>query len=946
MIDYAEVEKKWQKAWAEARAFEAEPDARKPLMVTAAFPYVNSPQHIGHLRTYATADAYARYMRMKGFNVLYPMAFQPSGLPILGMAKRIANGDQEIIADFRDIYQVPEEDIAKMKDPLYLANYFTKEIEAGMHGAGYSIDWRRSFTSIDPIFSKMVEWQFAKLKEKGFLTQGTHPVGWCTNEGNAVGGHDTRGDIQPKIEELTVIKFKESSSSISFPCATYRPETIYGVTNLFINENIQYSIVVLGGQEYYMSNDAAKTLSQQFDLTVKGVISAKELLGKKGINPVTKEEVQVLPGYFVKAGVGTGVVMSVPAHAPFDYIALERLKVAGYSLGVMQYRKVIGIEPGKKDGALSTNEIPALAHLALLGTDMNATDDLAERATKAIYKQEAHSGVMLTGDYMGKPEPEARKLISDELIGSGDAFQIYTLANEEPVICRCGTNVIVKVVSDQWFINYGDPAWKQSVKAHLQNMSIVPNKLRHTYENVIEWIDLRAAERAQGLGTPFPYNTKHMIESLSDSTIYPLLYTFYNLLARNGAKPDNMKPAFFDFITNDVGSTESVASSTGIDKMVVQKCKESFDYWYSNTSRHSGLDLIPNHLTMYIFNHIAIFPKKFWPWQIVSNGLVSYEGEKMSKSLGNIVPLRIALQKYGADPLRMIEVAGADLDTEFGFSPDVINSVRQRNETLLNFIGNLDEMSGVELSHIDYWLYSRLSSKIRDATTAMDAVSFRGAYNEIYYNSIGELKWYFERGGNNSLVVREFLEKITLMLGPVMPHIAEELWQRLGKSTLVAKEQWPVFDKGMISPQIEALEETIKRTIEDVANIVGLTAKAPANAGKKVKTVRILIADDWKAKAYNALAGKKSMSDAISSQSAPEKEKVSKFLSQFASKARMLQPIVGYSSEATLKGFGEAKEFLSERLRADVIVEPESSSSSSRASRALPDKPSIEVTWA
>ena len=185
MIDYNAIERKWQKAWADAKVFEPEPSDKKPILITAPFPYVNSPQHIGHLRTYATTDTYARYMRMRDFSVLYPMGFHFSGTPILGMAKRIANNESEIINDFKDIYMVPEADIAMMKDPLYLAQYFTKEIEEGMKEAGYSIDWRRKLTSIEPMFSKMVEWQFSKLKEKGFLTQGTHPVGWCTNDGNA-----------------------------------------------------------------------------------------------------------------------------------------------------------------------------------------------------------------------------------------------------------------------------------------------------------------------------------------------------------------------------------------------------------------------------------------------------------------------------------------------------------------------------------------------------------------------------------------------------------------------------------------------------------------------------------------------------------------------------------------------------------------------------------------
>ena len=959
MIDYNQIEKKWQAEWEKAKVFEAEPSDKKSILITAAFPYVNSPQHIGHLRTYATADAYARYMRMKGYNVLYPMAFQPSGLPVLGMAKRIANGDNEIISDFRNIYLVPDNEIAKMKDPLYLANYFVNDIETGMKEAGYSIDWRRRFVSLDPIFSKMVEWQFSKLKARGLLTQGTHPVGWCTNEGNAVGGHDTKGDIQPKIEELTTVKFKDVGSNAYFICSTYRPETLYGTTNLFVNEGIAYVTAKVGGEEYYMSKDAATMLGNQFEVIVEKEISANELLAKKAINPINKEEVPILPGFFVKADVGTGIVMSVPAHAPFDYVALERLKAKGYAMPQMQYKTVLTVESqkmklgqslGQSDlpqnkGVIMHPEVPALAYLELFNANPNSIDGIIEAITKAIYKEESRFGVMTTGKYAGKPEPEARDAIKADLIKSRDAFTIYIIANDEPVICRCGTRVVVKVVSDQWFINYGDEQWKKSVREYLPKIAIVPEKLRHTYENVVEWIDLRATERAQGLGTPFPYNTKHIIESLSDSTIYPMLYTFYHILASASAKPENMKAEFFDFVATGAGTSDSVAAATGIDKMVVQKCKDQFDYWYAYTSRHSGSDLISNHLTMYIFNHLAIFPESFWPKQIVSNGLVNYEGEKMSKSMGNIVPLRSAISKYGADPLRMVEVAGADLDTESGFSPNTIGGIKQRNEILMNAIGKLGELGTAELGHLDYWLYSRLNSKIKNATAAMEELSFRNAYNEIYYNTIVELKRYFDRGGENSMAAREVMEKVSLMLQPVMPHISEELWHALGNSTLAAQERWPVSDDSMINKEVEDAESIVLKTEDDIAAALSLTSRMPQNAGKKPKTIRIIVPDDWKTTAYNLLAEKKKISDVIASIDNVDKGKISAFLSGFSKKMASLEKANVVRSSALKEAFESAKVYLSGKFGAEVVVEMESESSSARAARAQPEKPSIDVIW-
>ncbi|MFP3279401.1 MAG: class I tRNA ligase family protein, partial [Candidatus Micrarchaeota archaeon] len=171
MINFEEIESKWNKAWEDAKIFEAEPNDKEPYMVTVAFPYVNSPLHIGHLKTYGDGDILARYKRMRGYNVLFPMGFHATGTPVLAFAKRIKNNDPEIIKELKNV-GVPDEEIKKMVDPLYIANYFIKSIENDMRTSGLSIDWRRKFVSIDPIFSKFVEWQFGILNANHLLVQG------------------------------------------------------------------------------------------------------------------------------------------------------------------------------------------------------------------------------------------------------------------------------------------------------------------------------------------------------------------------------------------------------------------------------------------------------------------------------------------------------------------------------------------------------------------------------------------------------------------------------------------------------------------------------------------------------------------------------------------------------------------------------------------------------
>ncbi|MEM4214557.1 MAG: class I tRNA ligase family protein, partial [Candidatus Methanomethylicaceae archaeon] len=196
-LNFQQVEEKWQRRWSESRIFEADPDETRPkFYVTVAYPYPNMPQHIGHARTYTLADVYARYKRMRGYNTLLPMAFHYTGTPILAQSKRIQSNDKELIEQFKSV-GVSEDVIRTFDSPLKIARYFHNDLKLGMIEMGYSIDWRREFTTIDPAYSKFIEWQFYKLKSKDYITKGIHPIGWCPSCRNPVGQHDTKGDAEP-----------------------------------------------------------------------------------------------------------------------------------------------------------------------------------------------------------------------------------------------------------------------------------------------------------------------------------------------------------------------------------------------------------------------------------------------------------------------------------------------------------------------------------------------------------------------------------------------------------------------------------------------------------------------------------------------------------------------------------------------------------------------------
>ncbi|MGH2639582.1 MAG: class I tRNA ligase family protein, partial [Rhabdochlamydiaceae bacterium] len=253
--------------WAKDHVFESDPDpSKEKKFVTFPFPYMNGPLHIGHAFTSTRVDVYARYKRMQGYDVLFPWAWHWTGQPIVAAAERLANGDKAMMKEFVDIDKVPLKDLPKFYDPKYMAQHYTDYGRTALKRLAMSIDWRREFhtTDMEPTFNKFVIWQYDKLREKGYVTRGTHPVVWCPRDQSPTGDHDRVEGEGITWEEYTLILFMLEGSEIYLPAATFRPETIFGVTNLWLNPDAEYSEIAIDGKErWIVSKDAADKLKDQ-----------------------------------------------------------------------------------------------------------------------------------------------------------------------------------------------------------------------------------------------------------------------------------------------------------------------------------------------------------------------------------------------------------------------------------------------------------------------------------------------------------------------------------------------------------------------------------------------------------------------------------------------------------------------------------------------------------
>lgn len=847
-MDWIALEEKWRRKWEEEKYFETDPNNNKKFFVTVAYPYPNSPQHIGHGRTYTLADVHARFMRMLGYNVLFPMGFHYTGTPILGMARRVQDNDVKLLETFRTLYKVPDDKIREFTEPVKIADYFHQEIKAGMIEMGYSIDWRREFTTIDPVYSKFIEWQFGKLKEKNLIIQGTHPVGWCPKDQNPVSQHDTQGDVEPSFTEYTIIKFKYDKYII--PTATLRPETIFGVTNIWINPEFVYEIVQVDNEIWIVTSECARKLEfHNKTITRLDKISGKELVGKKVKVPERDDQVLILPASFVKSENGTGIVMSVPAHAPFDYQALEDLKKE-----ISKYPNLSEIQNVKAISIIETegySQIPSLDVITKFKIEDQNSSKL-EEATKEIYSKEFYGGKLKqnTGKFSGKTVAVAKEEVKKWMLQGGNADILYEL-NEIPIRCRCGAECVVKILSNQWFLNYSDPEWKTKVHAWINEMKILPEEIRNEFNNVVDWLRERACARQHGLGTKLPWDKNWIIESLSDSVIYMAYYTIAKYVNNKEITPENVSDAFFDYIFLNKGDPGNISSQCKISPELLEKVKNEFQYFYPVNARHSGRDLVPNHLTFFIFNHIAIFPREYWPEEIVVNGSVLMDGKKMSKSEGNIIPLRDAIRNHGADAIRLTILISAELLQDADFNQEAVKGIKSKLENMLEECSKYRASHNTKLEQEDKWIKSRVEQLIQKTTSSIQKMRLREALHFVLYEFESDLQWYTKRAlakkrEDFTGILHEITSIRVSMMSPFAPYASEEMWSRLGNTGIVSKSPWPTHHENMIDFESIQSENLLKNTIEDIKNIIKVTKITP-------KKIIIYTSAQWKVKAYQKI---------------------------------------------------------------------------------------------
>ncbi|XP_039265438.2 leucine--tRNA ligase, cytoplasmic-like [Styela clava] len=719
-----------------------------------------------------------------------------------------------------------DDEIKHFSDPEHWLKYFPPLAKSDLQSMGLKVDWRRTFITTDanPYYDSFVRWQFLTMKDRGMIKFGKRYTIFSPKDNQPCMDHDRQSGEGVGCQEYTLIKMKVlepypeklkflSGKDMFLVAATLRPETMFGQTNCWIRPDMPYIAYKVKNEEIFVSTRrAARNMSYQELMTEVGTVEVvaqligQDIMGMALHAPLTSYEViYTLPMFTIREDKGTGVVTSVPSDAPDDFAALRDLKNKAplrEKYGITD-EMVMPFEP------IPIIDIPGFSNLSAVQVceqlkilSQNDRDKLAE-AKDMVYLKGFYDGVMLVEGYEGQKVQNVKKPIQQAMVKSGEAL-LY-MEPEKKVMSRSADECVV-ALCDQWYLDYGEKNWKSLTKSSLEKLNTYCDETRKNFDATMDWLKEHACSRTYGLGTRLPWDEQWLIESLSDSTIYMSYYTVAHLLQGgvfdgSGKSPANISP---EQMTREVWDYIFYKSTpfpkTKIPKDTLDKLRSEFQYWYPVDLRTSGKDLVPNHLTYFLYNHCAIWPKEpnLWPRSVRANGHLMLNSEKMSKSTGNFLTLYQAVEKYSADGMRLALADAGDTVEDANFVEKMADAGILRLYTWLDWVkevlnGEIPLHEGPADTFNDRVFASEINIGIVETRKHYENMMYKEALRTGFFEFQASRDKYRElsmQGMQKDLILR-FIEIQTLLLAPICSHVCEHVWGLLAKPGLIMYAKWP-----------------------------------------------------------------------------------------------------------------------------------------------------------
>lgn len=760
--NFADIEPKWQKEWADSKIFEVEADsAKEKFYCLEMFPYPSGALHMGHLRNYSIGDLLARFLRMQGLNVLYPMGFDAFGMPAENAA------------------------IKKKLPPAEWTwgniEYMTNQLKR----VGYSYDWRRRVVTCSEEYYRWNQWLFLQFYKKGLIYRKHAPVNWCESCKTVLANEQVVDDgvcwrcgtpvtkrgleqwfirITDYAQELVDclddlkgwpdrvvtmqrnwigrsegvhFKMDIADTDLNIEAFTTRIDTIFGVT--FVAMAAEHPFVEefasrLGGEKADELRAFAKKMASRsaIERTAVGVEKEGIDTGFFAINPINGKKVPIWIADYILTDYGTGAIMGVPAHDQRDF-----------------------------DFARKYN-IPVI-------TVVRPADGPAPDGDTMPASVEADGVACNSGEFDGMPTPEAIQKI-------GDWFESHELGKKE-----------VQFRLRDWLISrqryWGTPI----PMVYCEHCGIVP-------------VPEDQLPVKLPLDIEMPENGGNPLVTRED-----WVNTTCPVCGRPAKRETDTIDTFFC-------SSWYFSRYTSPWSEDLPFNKEDASYWmtvdqYIGGIEHACLHLIYARFFTKVCADLGLLPKDMRePFQrLLTQGMVIKDGAKMSKSIGNVVDPDEIIKKYGADTARLFILFAAppekDLDWSergvegaYRFLSRVHRLVESNIDTLKNASKSAVPMSEItdscarDTKRIIHSTLERVTKDIRDERQFNTAVA---RLMELT-NALASFK---ADDAQRAAIMREGVETLLCCLSPFAPHLTEELWHMVGNETFLSAEKWFDVDK-------------------------------------------------------------------------------------------------------------------------------------------------------
>ena len=814
----------WQKKWEDSKIFNADFNENNPTFYCLEmYPYPSGKMHMGHVRNYSIGDAVARYKRLMGFDVLYPMGFDSFGMP----------AENAAIAEGGHPHDITERNMASI----------TKQIQR----MGFSYDWRRMVKSHDPEYYRWNQWFFLKFLEKDLAYQEFAPVNWCNSCNTVLANEQVKAGrcwrctgpvIQKEMSQwfLNITKYAQELldglETINFPenvkalqqdwigksegaeidfqiegmdekirVFTTRPDTLFGVTFVTLAPEHNLAEKLVSGTQYESDwkvlHDETTAMSE-FD-RIKNMGKKKGVpTGSFAIHPLTGEKIPIWVGNFVIASYGTGAVMAVPGHDERDFDFANKYQIP-------------------------------IKRVLVMSEDASAEDDLDSAECDLGWM--VNSGIE---GFDGLYGDEAKAAVCDALekkgLGNGTTnwkIRPWLISRQRywgtPIpIIHCDSCGIV-------------PVPEEDLPVELPRDVIFDGK-----GNPLESSPTFCQVKCPKCGEDARRETDTM-DTFVDSSWYFLRYT------------DSMQndTCFSPEIANHWMNVDFYCG--GIEHAQMHLIYARF---WTKALRDAGLHNIDEPFNELLCQGMV---NKSAPWcnSCAITLHVDYSGQacphcdepltvrsaKMSKSLGNTVSPEDMIEKYGADTVRLFILFAANPTAGMDWSDAALEANYRQMVQLYGMPSNILSWKG-KASAIDLWMRARIKQRCIQWQDAMDNYDLRGAVDASHFDIVKDLNWYRRRGGENPELGKEILEIWTHMISIATPHIAEDWWKMLGNADLVASRTFSL--PGELNPEEEAAleaESYLRSFLEQARKVAKVASK---HIGGEPKTATVHISRPWK----------------------------------------------------------------------------------------------------